>query len=157
MEIVGVVLGGLGCVAVWLALEMLGSAAATGLSDAMLRSGASKGQFMLEHLRRERPNAVVFLAQPEGGLGTTGGWRCIVADSSGITAYRSPEREAWMVQWADVRSVSARFNAIRLDDRRSSARLITPAGTVDELTARALIHPLIERMLAQRPVRHAPK
>ena len=155
MEVVGVVLGGLACVLVWLLLEFLGAAAATGISEGILSAGAAKGQAMLEHLRRERSEAVVFLAQPDGGLGTTGGWRCIVADSSGITAYRSPEREAWTVPWADVRSLTERFNAIRLDDGRT-ARLFTPASAVDELTARALIPPLIGLMRAQRPA-SAPK
>jgi len=137
-------------------LEGLGALAATNISDAILSSGASKAQLMLERLGRERPGAVVFLAQPEGGLGTTGGWRCIVADSSGIAAYRSSEREAWMVPWADVRSLTERFSAIRLDDGSGSARLFTPAGSVDEVTARTLIRPLIERMLELRPARHAP-
>ncbi len=153
MEILAVVLGGLGCLAVWLLVESLGAAAATGISDAIISSGDSRAQLVLERFRREHSGAVVFLAKLEGGVGTSGGWRYVVVDSTGISAYRSAERQAWAVPWADVRSITARFGAIRLDDGLGSPRLLVPASVEDEITARSLIPPLIERMLAQNPAR----
>ena len=150
-------LGGIGCLVVWLVLEGLSAGVATGITESLGGANAAKVQLMLERLRRERPDAVVFSAHLDGDLRTPGGFRFIVADSTGITALRSPEREAWMVPWANVRSLTERFSAIRLDDGRAVPRLLTPTADVDELTARALIPPLIERMLAQRPAQHEPK
>jgi hypothetical protein len=154
VEIVGVVLGGIACVAVWLLIEGVGSGVATSISTAIGNRDRKRRLTLLEAKRREHPGAVVFLASPDGGA--DGRW-IIVADAEAVTAFRPTEAAIWSVKWADVRSLTERFGGIRLDERARGPRLLMPSGIDEQASSPGVVAGLIERMLAQRPDRSVSK